>query len=186
MLKTIAKKKIKALKKANPHPLTIKEIKESLKSKGVKLEVDYEAGEYILYLEKDPSMYATIGFDTLDNYLDDVYQQGLRIAKAVKIKKKANPKKCRVIKVRRKISMGTGKRPRILQVRRKVCNPSYKNKTEYNSNKAYKDGFDIGFEYGEFRGKNPYERGSQKWRSFMSGLSDGTSSGGWDIINDGS
>lgn len=39
--------------------------------------------------------------------------------------KKANPK-CRVIKVRRKISMGKGKRPRILQVRRKVCNPGNK------------------------------------------------------------
>lgn len=39
--------------------------------------------------------------------------------------KKANPK-CRVIKVRRKISMGKGKRPRILQVRRKVCNPHIK------------------------------------------------------------
>ncbi len=38
--------------------------------------------------------------------------------------KKANPK-CRTIKVRRKISMGKGKRPRILQVRRKVCNPDY-------------------------------------------------------------
>ena len=37
--------------------------------------------------------------------------------------KKANPKKCLTIKVRRKISMGKGKRPRILQVRRKVCNP---------------------------------------------------------------
>ncbi len=37
--------------------------------------------------------------------------------------KKANPKKCRTIKVRRKILMGKGKRPRILQVRRKVCNP---------------------------------------------------------------
>ena len=40
--------------------------------------------------------------------------------------KKANPKKCRTIKVRRKISMGKGKRPRILQVRRKVCNPEIK------------------------------------------------------------
>lgn len=40
--------------------------------------------------------------------------------------KKANPKKCRVIKVRRKISMGAGKRPRVLQVRRKVCNPETK------------------------------------------------------------
>lgn len=191
MIKTDKKKSTKkkaSSKKANPRPLTFKEIKDALKSKGVKLEADYEEGEYILYLEKDPSMYASIGFDSLDNpfSLDDVYQQGLRIAKAAKIKKKANPKKCRVIKVRRKISMGAGKRPRILQVRRKVCNPSYKNKTEYNSNKAYKDGFDIGFDYGEFRGKNPYERGSQKWRSFMSGLSDGTSSGGWDIINDGS
>lgn len=39
--------------------------------------------------------------------------------------KKANPK-CRTIKVRRKISMGKGKRPRILQVRRKVCNPEIK------------------------------------------------------------
>ena len=38
--------------------------------------------------------------------------------------KKANPKKCTTIKVRRKISMGKGKRPRILQVRRKICNPS--------------------------------------------------------------
>lgn len=36
--------------------------------------------------------------------------------------KKANPK-CRIIKARRKISMGKGKRPRILQVKRKVCNP---------------------------------------------------------------
>lgn len=115
------------------------------------------------------------------------WHRALEDASEILAKKKQNPsKKCRVIKVRRKISMGKGKRPRILQVRRKVCNPSYKNKTEYNSNKAYKDGFDIGFDYGEFRGKNPYERGSQKWRSFMSGLSDGTSSGGWDIINDGS
>lgn len=47
--------------------------------------------------------------------------------------KKANPKKCRTIKVRRKISMGKGKRPRILQVRRKVCNPSKKIETELNS-----------------------------------------------------
>lgn len=51
--------------------------------------------------------------------------RALEDAAEILAKKKQNPsKKCRVIKVRRKISMGVGKRPRILQVRRKVCNPT--------------------------------------------------------------
>lgn len=50
--------------------------------------------------------------------------RALEDAAEILAKKKQNPsKKCRVIKVRRKISMGAGKRPRILQVRRKICNP---------------------------------------------------------------
>lgn len=51
------------------------------------------------------------------------WQRALEDAANLLAKKKANPKKCTTIKVRRKISMGKGKRPRILQVRRKVCNP---------------------------------------------------------------
>lgn len=52
------------------------------------------------------------------------WHRALEDASEILAKKKQNPsKKCRVIKVRRKISMGKGKRPRILQVRRKVCNP---------------------------------------------------------------
>lgn len=53
------------------------------------------------------------------------WHRALEDASELLAKKKQNPsKKCRVIKVRRKISMGKGKRPRILQVRRKVCNPT--------------------------------------------------------------
>lgn len=55
------------------------------------------------------------------------WHRALEDASEILAKKKQNPsKKCRVIKVRRKISMGKGKRPRILQVRRKVCNPEIK------------------------------------------------------------
>lgn len=122
MIKSTTKKKI------NPKFLTYKEIKEELSKKGVLLTRNYEEGAYELVLKSDPSIYALIGFDTLDTSLDDVLEQGLKIAKT-----RSNPKKCRVIKVRRKISMGKGKRPRILQVRRKVCNPSKEIEKEINS-----------------------------------------------------
>lgn len=61
------------------------------------------------------------------------WHRALEDASEILAKKKQNPsKKCRVIKVRRKISMGKGKRPRILQVRRKVCNPSKDLETKLN------------------------------------------------------
>ena len=58
------------------------------------------------------------------------WHRALEDASNLLAKKKANPKKCTTIKVRRKISMGKGKRPRILQVRRKICNPSKEIETE--------------------------------------------------------
>lgn len=192
MIKSTTKKKVKkaSSKKANPGKDWIRHA--DLRPKGGgrnsdehKYSDEKSNQEYYTKLHK---LAEDIQWKKRDEYPIHGYpwHRALEDASELLAKKKANPKKCRTIKVRRKISMGKGKRPRILQVRRKVCNPSWKNKTEYISNKAYRDGYDLGFDEGECRGKNPYDRGSQKWKSFMSGLSDGINDGGWGYVNDGS
>ena len=119
-------------KELSPTAAKIKKVKDKLSEVGIKFFNNKEWDNFQVYPMGDrrgeSSTYDTGG--NSDGDLQDALNTGLDMAKRLgkgypnfsNIGKKANPK-CRTIKVRRKISMGKGKRPRILQVRRKVCNP---------------------------------------------------------------
>ena len=139
MIKSTTKKKVKkaSSKKANPGKDWIRHA--DLRPKGGgrnsdehKYSDEKSNQEYYTKLHK---LAEDIQWKKRDEYPIHGYpwHRALEDASELLAKKKANPKKCRTIKVRRKISMGKGKRPRILQVRRKVCNPSKQIKTELNS-----------------------------------------------------
>lgn len=138
MIKSTTKKKVKkaSSKKANPGKDWIRHA--DLRPKGGgrnsdehKYSDEKSNQEYYTKLHK---LAEDIQWKKRDEYPIHGYpwHRALEDASELLAKKKANPK-CRTIKVRRKISMGKGKRPRILQVRRKVCNPSKQIKTELNS-----------------------------------------------------
>ena len=130
MIKSTTKKKVKkaSSKKTNPGKDWIRHA--DLRPKGGgrnsdehKYSDEKSNQEYYAKLHK---LAEDIQWKKRDEYPIHGYpwQRALEDASEILAKKKQNPsKKCRVIKVRRKISMGKGKRPRILQVRRKVCNP---------------------------------------------------------------
>ena len=138
MIKSTTKKKVKkaSSKKANPGKDWIRHA--DLRPKGGgrnsdehKYSDEKSNQEYYTKLHK---LAEDVQWKKRDEYPIHGYpwHRALEDASELLAKKKANPK-CRTIKVRRKISMGKGKRPRILQVRRKVCNPSKQIKTELNS-----------------------------------------------------
>lgn len=47
----------------------------------------------------------------------------IKSLKKTKTAKKNPKKRCKTIRVKRKVSMGIGKKPKILRVKRKICNP---------------------------------------------------------------
>lgn len=128
MIKSTTKKKVKktSSKKANPGKDWIRHA--DLRPKGGgrnsdehKYSDEKSNQEYYAKLHR---LAEDIQWEKRDEYPIHGYpwHRALEDASEILAKKKTNPK-CRTIKVRRKISMGKGKRPRILQVRRKVCNP---------------------------------------------------------------
>jgi hypothetical protein len=136
MIKSTTKKKVKktSSKKANPGKDWIRHA--DLRPKGGgrnsdehKYSDEPSNQEYYAKLHK---LAEDIQWKKRDEYPIHGYpwHRALEDASNLLAKKKANPKKCTTIKVRRKISMGKGKRPRILQVRRKICNPSKEIETE--------------------------------------------------------
>ena len=131
MIKSTTKKKVKkaSSKKANPGKDWIRHA--DLRPKGGSPDrTSSKDSEKIIsnqeYYAKLHRLAEDIQWEKRNEYPIHGYpwHRALEDASEILAKKKQNPsKKCRVIKVRRKISMGKGKRPRILQVRRKVCNP---------------------------------------------------------------
>jgi hypothetical protein len=140
MIKSTTKKKVKkaSSKKANPGKDWVRHA--DLRPKGGSLDrSSSKDSDKIIsnqeYYAKLHKLAEDIQWEKRNDYPIHGYpwQRALEDASEI-LAKKQNPskKKCRVIRVRRKISMGAGKRPRILQVRRKVCNPSKKVETELN------------------------------------------------------